>query len=465
VWLDRTAAYWKELAGGGAKIEAPCRKATEALLAAHVCQLLTSEHGELRGGKGFYEEFFIRDGAYQIMELEEAGLTNEAAKAMEPFLRHQRADGRFESQGGQLDANGQACWALWQYGKITGDRAWLGKVYPQMRKAADWTIKTRREAAADSAFAGLLPGAPADGEHLWDGKHHIVGYDLWNLRGLLCTADAARLLGKAAEGEALEREAGAYRSAIDAAMKRLGAGYFPPSWEGDGTHWGNTETLWPTALFARDDPRVAGLIEELRQRHGGGYVEGTIRWIDPGLPDAILPYMGAYTTMAEMARGNDGQVVEDFYWYLLHSTAARAFPEGISYEWRVAWHDLYPHVTGAANYALMLRHMLIHEEGEELQLLRAVPDWWLGDGEQIRIEHAPTHFGEMSLLARGTKEGVEIKLEGPKREAPKRIVVWLPRSRPLVGRLEGVEVVTRADQKQRWDFPGVVEMYRKLEKP
>ena len=86
VWLDRTVAYWKNLLAGGAKFEVPCRKATEALSAAHVCQLITSDHGELRGGKGFYEEFYIRDGAYQIMELEEAGLSAPAAKAIESFL-------------------------------------------------------------------------------------------------------------------------------------------------------------------------------------------------------------------------------------------------------------------------------------------------------------------------------------------------------------------------------------------
>jgi hypothetical protein len=42
--------------------------------------------------------------------------------------------------------------------------------------------------------------------------------------------------------------------------------------------------------------------------------------------------MGAYTTMADLARGRHEQVVRDFYWYLLHSTAAHAFPEGIYYK-------------------------------------------------------------------------------------------------------------------------------------
>ncbi|MFH1923341.1 MAG: hypothetical protein ABIP48_26050, partial [Planctomycetota bacterium] len=335
LWLDRTKQYWDDLILSAARIEVPCPKSTEALLAAHVCQLIANDHGELQGGEGFYDQFYIRDGGYQIMELEEAGLWDAAAKAIEFYLAGQRDDGRFETQSNQFDANGQALWVLWQYYKITGDEAWLAKAYPQMRRAVDWMIEARRQAPADSPFAGVLPNAPADGEYLWDAKHHILGYDFWNLRGLLLTADAARALGKTEEAEELLDEAKLYRAAIDAAWKRTGLAHFPPSWEKEGTHWGNTETLWPTPIFDRDDPRVAALIEHARREHGGGFVEGTILWL--GRPDAIHPYMGAYTVMASLLCGDDEQVVEDFYWYLLHSSASHAFPEGIFFKERFAW--------------------------------------------------------------------------------------------------------------------------------
>jgi hypothetical protein len=457
LWLDRTAAYWRGVMAGAARIEVPCRKATEALLAAHVCQLIANDHGVVHGGEGFYDEFYIRDGAYQVMELEEAGLWDAARKAVDHYLRCQRPDGRFESQTDQFDANGQALWTLWQYSKITGDRAWLEKAYPQMLRAVEWTKKARRTEPADSPFAGVLPAAPADGEFLWDAKHHIVGYDLWNLRGMLCTADAARLLGKADEARQIEQEAAAYRAAIDAAHRRTGLAHFPPSWEKDGTHWGNTETLWPTELFALDDPRVTATIHHARKVHGGGFIEGTIQWL--GTKDAIHPYLSAYTTMASLARGEHEQVVEDFFWYLLHSTAAHAFPEGIYYKRRFAWSDTIPHVTGASNYAILLRHMLVHERGEELHLLAAVPDGWLAEGKEIRVENAPTHFGPVSLCTKGAAAGVHIEFSPPKRSPPKRIVVHLPESRRPVGAIAGVEVALRAPQKTRWDFATVVGLY------
>ena len=474
LWLARTVDYWRGVMDRAAKVQVPCRKSTNALLAAHVCQLIANDSGDLRGGEGFYDRFYIRDGSYQLLELEEAGLNGVAARAIELFLPRQLTygddAGRFESQHNQFDANGQALWAFWQYAKITGDRAFLERIYPRMLKAVGWTMRQRRKAPVGSPFAGLLASAPADGESLWGGTYHIVGYDFWNLRGLLCTSDAARILGKREDAAALLAQANDYRAAIDAAWKRTGLPYFPPTWEGAGSHWGNTESLWPTLLFDRNDPRVTALINFLRNDFAGGFKEGTIQSKptntapDP-LKDAIHPYLGAYTTMAVLARGDDQAVVESFYWYLLHSTAAHAFPEGIYYKQRLAWIDTIPHATGACNYAIMLRHMLVHEDGDELHLLSAVPDWWLGDGQQIRLERLPTHFGVMDLLVRGTSAGVTVLLTAPQRNPPKRIVLHLPKSRPLLSPIRGLTVVTRPDQSERWDFPAVVNRYRSSMQP
>ena len=459
LWLDRTVEYWRGVMAGAASIRVPDEKATQALLAAHVCQLIASDHGEIHGGEGFYDEFYIRDGAYQVMELEEAGLWDAARNAIKPFTEHQLDDGRFETQKGQFDANGQAQWALWQYWRITGDRQWLEQVYPQMRKAAGWGMQARRQAPADSPFAGMLPAAPADGESLWDGKHHILGYDFWNLRGMLCTADAAAALGRPDDAESLLKEAPAYREAIDKAWQQTGLPHFPPSWEKEGTHWGDTETLWPTPIFPVDDARVTASMNEVREKHLGGFAEGTIRWTDGKMEPAIHPYMGVYTTMASLERGEDEKVVDEFYWYLLHSTATHAFPEGIFFKRRFAWSNTIPHGTGASNYALLLRHMLVHEQGNELHFLKAIPDWWLDDGKEIVIEHAPTHFGPMSLHVKGTAQGVQVTLNPSQREAPKRIVLHLPKSRPLEKACEGVEVAVRDNQSVRYDFPGVVARY------
>jgi len=53
----------------------------------------------------------------------------------------------------------------------------------------------------------------------------------------------------------------------------------------------------------RDDPRIAAQSRFLREQFAGGYIEGTIQWKGRGNAEAIHPYMGAYTTMNDLIRG------------------------------------------------------------------------------------------------------------------------------------------------------------------
>ncbi len=292
----------------------------------------------------------------------------------------------------------------------------------------------------------------------------------------MVTADAARILGKTQEAKKYTKEANDYRKDILAAHRRSGFAYFPPSWEDESKwvgvcydHWGNIETLWPTELFHPNEPVVDATINELRNNLCGGYQEGLGRFIvgtnieqlkaNSGTPK-IVSYRATYTTLADMIRGNDEQVAEDYYWYLLHSSASNHFGEVIEYRQRRALKDTMPHVTGAAMFATMTRHMLIHERDEALHLLWGIPDWWIEPGKQIRIERAPTHFGVMNMTIHGTPDGVLVNIDQPSREEPKRIVLHLPDSRPLLKPVKGVEVVYRSDQKKRWDYPTIVKLYK-----
>lgn len=462
LWLRRTMEYWQGVRDKAPRIEVPDKKATDAFWAALAYQLISNDRGKYRPGEGFWDNYWIRDATYTEMQYEEVGMWDVVKKGFDYMFEWQQDDGRFDcaydgQQSPQYDGNGQAIWSFWQYYKISADRQWMTENYPRMRKAVDWILSARKR--SDASAPGLLPPAPADGENLWDGKHHIVGYDLWNLRGLLCAAEIARSLGKDDEADEMAKEAGLYRAAIDKAQEKTGLAYFPPSWEKDGTHWGNTETLWPVPIFEPNDPRVSALVKHLHQDFGGGFIEGVIQW---GQDKTIIHgYMGAFTIMATMRQGNHEQAVEDFYGYLLHTSSAHAFAELIDYQTRKARSDTIPHTWGGCNYALMLRHMLVDERGDELHLLSAVPDWWLEKGQEIRVEKAPTHFGDFTFIVRGTDAGVDVEIVKPGRTPPKRIVLYLPKSRPLVKPIEGVAVVVREDQKELWTYSRVISSYRR----
>ena len=246
---EEAAAGWRALLARGARLALPEPAVLDTYLASIAYQFIGLDLGEPHAGEGFYDELYLRDGAYQAISLAHAGYLEEARRALEHFPAHQKESGQFVSQEGQLDANGYAIWALVEYGLIAGDDGWLERVYPALRRSVEWIRRTR--AAGDAPIGpGLLPPAIADGEFLWEGKNRIVGYDLWNLRGLRSAAEAARRLGRAGEAAEMDREADGYLRAILAAADRAGVPWLPPSWR---------EPAPPGETWRRSSPRRSSI--------------------------------------------------------------------------------------------------------------------------------------------------------------------------------------------------------------
>jgi hypothetical protein len=437
-WKGRAVDFWEGLLARGAALEVPEEKAMDSYLASLVYQFIGRDKGELHAGEGFYDELYLRDGAYQAISLAQAGYLDEARESLEFFLRRQRENGQFVSQEGQLDANGYAVWALVEYGLLSGDRAWLEKVYPAIAKSVAFIRSSRRgEVDPDSPFYGILPKAPADGENLWAGNNHIVGYDWWNLRAVQSAAEAARVLGREGDAAAWQEEFEDYRSAILRAVDRTGLPYIPPSYEKEGTHWGNLEAVFPTPLIDPRDHRMTATLDFVRdsfgRREGGtaGFIEGVMQWTPA--TNAIHPYMSLFVTNSHIVRDEQEKSVDGFYSFLLHSSSTQGFPEGVYYRKREAWGDTLPHLWAAALYVTTLRDMIIREEDRDLHLLSAVPSGWLEPGKKIVFENAPTRFGRISFAAEAGREEVVVRFTRPDRTDPDRVLLHLPPDLEITG--------------------------------
>lgn len=434
---ESAARFWRGLMARGAEVIVPEDKARETYLASIVYQFIGRDRGEVHAGEGFYDEMYLRDGAYQAISLAHAGYLEEARESLQHLLRFAKPDGQLESQAGQLDANGYGMWAPVELWKLSGDLEWLRSAYPRVRGAARWAMRARRlEVDPASPFRGLLPAAPADGENLWAGDCHIVGYDWWNLRGIGCAAEAARALGEEADAREFEREFEDYRAAILEALSKTGLPYIPPSYEKRGTHWGNLEVVFPTPLLSARHPLVTATLRHVREEFGApegprGFVEGTIQWT-PG-SGAIHPYMSQFVTNAHIARGERDEAVDGLYSFLLHTTSTHGFPEGVYWRRRSAWGDTVPHLWAAALYVTTLRNCLIREDADEasgepvLELLGAVPDLWLEAGKAVGISRAPTRYGTFSFLLEAGADSAALRFEWAGRRKPAAIEVRLPR--------------------------------------
>ncbi|WP_372634506.1 hypothetical protein [Cohnella sp.] len=426
--LAEVETFWETFLDRGTPFEIPHEKALNTLRASIVYTFMTRDRGEIHPGEGFYDLFWTRDAAFINYAMQMFNYTKEADENL-PFFWERSIDkeGGFVSHEGQLDGTGQGLWGLYQYYMLSRNEEWLESKYPDLKRAAEWILKRRRtDLPKDDPYYGLMPNSLADGECLWDGNSHIVGYDLWSLRGLKCFALLAEHAGRAEDAAAFHEAFDEYRGCVLGALDRAGADYFPPSYELKGTHWSNIKMIFPFPIVDKDDPRVGATMDRAEQ----SFVEGVCAWngqteLILDLPmKAIHPYMSTYITQTRLIQGDYRKVIEHFFAMLEHTTSTHGFPEGIFYEYRLAWNDTLPHIYGHATYMILLRRMLILEEGATLHLGLGLPPEWLEKG--VRVRDALTEFGPMSFEASGHEGGLRAKIDLPQRNRPEKVVVYVP---------------------------------------
>src|SRR5437867_784893 len=91
-----------------------------------------------------------------------------------------------------------------------------------------------------------------------------------------------------------------------------------------------------------------------------------------------------------------------------------------------------PNSAANAHFLSMLRYVLVqdwdlNDDGrpETLRLLFATPRRWLSDGQSIKVERAPTAFGEVSVVVHSLLSQGEIVAEvsAPQRQAPEKMLL------------------------------------------
>ena len=78
--------------------------------------------------------------------------------------------------------------------------------------------------------------------------------------------------------------------------------------------------------------------------------------------------------------------------------------------------------------------MLINENGESLELARAIPRAWLMHGKRISVSDAPTHFGNIgfSIESNVLKKQITVQIIPPTRKAvPIRLRLRHPEGKPI----------------------------------
>lgn len=356
-----------------------------------------------------HDALWVRDASYASLALLQFGHADAVRSTIATVLDAQKPNGQIPPILGEnspwddyeWDSQGQAIFLVTSYYRYTGDLEHLREWYPELRAAANFIALLRDSTASvDGPEKGLLPPSksaedlgPPNWHHYWD--------DFWALAGLEETAYAARILGESDDAAQIQSEAVELRAAIMASIESVMGrepSYIPGAVEnldGSAMARGTVPALWPVEVLSRDLPLLSRSFQHYHDM-----------WVDPDtggfrhVQGQFWPYGGLELAHAYLRLGRLDVLHQILGWTLDHQTMPGTF----------AWAEQVdpshggfsggdmPHVWAAADYATLVREMLITEHGGALELFNGVPDWWLSHGKVILLENAPTHFGTLTLL-------------------------------------------------------------------
>jgi hypothetical protein len=233
----------------------------------------------------------------------------------------------------------------------------------------------------------------------------------------------AKALGNSADAEAWQKEYDDYSATLQKAIKQVTArtgGYITPGLDvTGGQDWGNMMALYPEPVLPLNDPDIPATIRATRAK----FAEGLMTY-----GGRLHHYITMKDTETEVILGEQPFVLDDLYSVLVHTSSTHA-----GFEWGVRpWadrdfgQDLAPHGWFSAEYIILLRNMLLREQGHELHLLSVLSPAWTRPGDHIDVSHALTLFGPVSLHATFRSGGMSLTLEQKFHAAPAQVVVHLP---------------------------------------
>jgi hypothetical protein len=452
-YLAKTARFWhKTLDQAGTRIQIPGPGVESKVLDTYKANLafslllvnIVDGHYFWRGNPTIYDHYYIRDAAFDIDGLLDAGVTDVARHLALAMLSWQKRNGLFISQSTELDGNGQALWTFGNYYSRTHDKRFARRVWPAVQKAMAWEWHIRRENWKSAG--GLMPVS-----RMWDAsgvRGYVLAYDLWNIVGEWGAVQIAKAVGADATAKKWRKRRAQYIDILHEKLKPTVnyLGWIPPAlkamrthairtgWYGNvyGIDWGNLEVVWPSAAFTPDDPWVTQSLNVWRKKT----FEGLFGYPYHGVESTLHSYTPMYITQTYIRRGDQWKAIEDLYGLLTHTSATDMVAEGLSAAQRWGWHEntqTMPHPTFSGEYRSMLHDMLAYAgQDGALHLANVWSPVWAKPGRRIAFA-GETDFGHAAYTIRVRSDGATMHLDPPTRNAPKNIIVSVPQNDVVTG--------------------------------
>ncbi|MFT3990337.1 MAG: discoidin domain-containing protein [Luteolibacter sp.] len=394
--------------------------------AAHI--LINRDGPALQPGPRRYTRSWVRDSVIMGAALMRLGIPEPLREFLDFYQKFQREDGFVPcvvDRDGvdwliEHDSHGQFIWGVLEVFRQCGDRDFLGKMWPSVKRAAQYMLRIRSERLTDhfrtgefAACYGLFPESASHEGYL---AHPVHSYwdDFWGVRGFQAAVELADAMGKTRDR--WQEETTMFLSDLEDSMKRViqkhHLNYIPGSVEWadfDPTATSNAIALLDFAdrlpekqLTAMFDLYMA----DFRKKHAGkmpwkNYTAYEIRII---------------SALIRLGRRDDGVELLEFFLSDRRPLEWNQWPE-------ISWRDPrspghlgdVPHTWISAEYILAVLSMISseREETDSLVLASGMPWSWISAEGGFRVNHLPTRFGtlDFSISARGEEE-IEVRVNG-----------------------------------------------------
>lgn len=441
--LDAERAFWQGYDLQPLPIEVPDQGVMDMLVACarNIMQAREIKHGlpVFQVGPTVYRNLFVVDGHFMLECAQYLGHQADAAAGLETLLRRVKPSGAICEMEHHLKETGISIATLVRQCELLGDDDRLRRYWPAIRNAVAYIEGLRAQAYAlppDAPTYRLVPVAFADGG--LGGERAEYTTPLWILFGLKSAADAARRLGLA--DDAARFQAGFeslladFRAHAAKQMRELpdGTPYLPMCIAGSGDHhwianfpgevppwqriqpetgtWAFSQAIWPGEVFAPDDPLVQNLcrLYDLRDDEQG--TPATSGWLPYR---ALWGYAASFAAHTWLYAGQPEKAIDYLYAFANHATPTRVWREeqSLSATGNGQLFGDMPHNWASAEFIRLVRHLLVFERGDTLELLPGLPAEWRAPGGAVRLERTPTRFGPVSLRAQFTEGGCRITVE------------------------------------------------------
>jgi hypothetical protein len=381
-------------------------------------------------GPTCYRGTWAADGPFILEAVTYVGRANEARAGLE-----QQVD-KDSGPGGAAFSkkSGLRLWMIRRHAQLTGDEAWLRRMWPRVQREVDQIIEYRKMTRRDPKQAnyGLMPVGFGDGG--LGGQHREYTNVYWTLAGLKAAVEMAKQLHDPSLA-AWQAEYEDYWTTFDKARQRdkltdaAGNTYVPVTMKGEEPQlpqrgaWALLQSIFPGRIFPADDKLMLGTMAMLDANQREGLIFGT-GWI----ADGIWNYAGSFYAHAHLWLGHGRKAAATLYAFGNHACPLLCWRE----EQRpVGDPPLYvgdmPHNWASAEFIRLVRHLLVLERGDELHLLEGLPRAWTRPGNVTRLEGMPTTFGPIRLVLRVGVDGrsAVIQIDPPRRQRVDKLVVHL----------------------------------------